>query len=426
MILKLSIVGLFIVLVVVLTITYYTQLEGFIATKTAAGVLATSGDLLFTCAPNTDIQGGRGNGTTYKASSSGRGRSVISVSLETNASTMVSDCACLKLGRNLAADVMMCTPGAADADDTPAEEARRAAAAATNAAAVATRAADAAAGTPEETEALRAAAAATSAATSATEAASAVTRAVTRAAEAVAALAAATRRARAATPGTPEAAAAAAAVIAASNASTAAEATKVSTTTAATNAAAAATEAATDAADAAAAATRVTAALTRAAAAASTGGGTGTGAGSDTVAGAGAGVARTAGSASDAASDAALPQRNDVRPEVTMSDTSYNAMILKQKSDLLTNIQKIFRNELLANRSTDSSVIDKTTSSSSDSSSTQQGKEFNKSSQKCDGSSDEDNYRCPKNPDGSCPPVPDMTQYIKKDSIPCWGCSVDY
>lgn len=418
MILKLSIVGLFIVLIVVLTITYYTQLEGFIANKTAAGVLATSGELLFTCAPNTDVRGGQGKGTTYKASSNGHGRSVISVSLETNASTMVSDCGCLKLGTNLAADVTMCMPGTAGADDTPAEEAKRAAAAATNAAAVATRAADAAAGTPEETEALRAAAAATDAATSAIAAADAVTRAGTRAVEAVAALAAATRAARAATPGTPEAAAAAAAVIAATNAVTAAEAAKVSATTAATTAATnaataatAATEAATNAADAAAAAaTRVTAAITRAADA-SAGGGIGTGAGTEST------VAPAA--------SAPVPVRNDVLPEVTMSDMSYNAMALKQKSDLLTNIQKMFRNELLASRSTDASIKD-TSPSSSPSSSTQQGNEFNKSSQKCDGSSDEDNYRCPKNPDGSCPPVPDMTQYIKKDSIPCWGCSVDY
>jgi hypothetical protein len=108
-----------------------------------------------------------------------------------------------------------------------------------------------------------------------------------------------------------------------------------------------------------------------------------------------------------------------------MSNTSYDAMALKQKSDLLTNLQKIFRNELLASRSMDASMKD-TSSSNSKSSSTQQGNEFNKTSQKCDDSSDEDSYRCPKNPDGSCPPVPDMTQYIKKDAIPCWGCSVDY
>jgi hypothetical protein len=32
--------------------------------------------------------------------------------------------------------------------------------------------------------------------------------------------------------------------------------------------------------------------------------------------------------------------------------------------------------------------------------------------------------RCHK--DKSCSQQPDMTQYIKKDSIPCWGCSLDY
>ena len=25
-----------------------------------------------------------------------------------------------------------------------------------------------------------------------------------------------------------------------------------------------------------------------------------------------------------------------------------------------------------------------------------------------------------------CPKMPDMTQYIRKDSIPCWGCTVEY
>jgi hypothetical protein len=129
---------------------------------------------------------------------------------------------------------------------------------------------------------------------------------------------------------------------------------------------------------------------------------------------------------SDSALTAMNPQRNDVQPQVTMSDTSYDAMALKQKSDLLTNIQKMFRNELLSSRSTDASMKDTSLFSSSHSSSTQQGNEFNNGSQKCDDSSDEDSYRCPKNPNGSCPPVPDMTQYIKKDAIPCWGCSVDY
>ena len=115
MILKLSIVGLFIVLVVVLTVTYYTQLEGFIASKSAISVLATSGNLNFTCAPNTDIRGGKGNGTVYKVSRNNKGVSVISKSTDLTATTMVSDCRCLKFGKNVTADVLMCDP---DADDT--------------------------------------------------------------------------------------------------------------------------------------------------------------------------------------------------------------------------------------------------------------------------------------------------------------------
>ena len=137
------------------------------------------------------------------------------------------------------------------------------------------------------------------------------------------------------------------------------------------------------------------------------------------------GPAGVGASTASGAKAAIPPQRNDVHPQVTVSDTSYDAITLKQKSDLLTNIQKMFRNELLANRSTDDSIKD-TSSSYSDSSSTQQGNEFNKTSQKCDGSSDEDSYHCPKNPNDSCPPIPDMTQYIKKNAIPCGGCSVDY
>jgi hypothetical protein len=115
MILKLSIVGLFIVLIVVLTITYYTQLEGFIAPKTAAGLLATGSGLHFKCQSNVDIKGGVGNGTIYKTSSNGSGGSLISVSDNKNASVLVSDCECLKLGLNMPEDVMMCTGAAASA-----------------------------------------------------------------------------------------------------------------------------------------------------------------------------------------------------------------------------------------------------------------------------------------------------------------------
>jgi hypothetical protein len=117
-------------------------------------------------------------------------------------------------------------------------------------------------------------------------------------------------------------------------------------------------------------------------------------------------------------SDSSTPQRNDVVPEVKLSGTGYEAMSLQQKSELLKDIQKVVKNEILASRSTTNYNKDKyyneyTTSD-------RQGKEYEESCHK------DSEYRCPKNPDGSCPPVPDMSQYIKKDAIPCYGCSLDY
>ena len=125
------------------------------------------------------------------------------------------------------------------------------------------------------------------------------------------------------------------------------------------------------------------------------------------------------------------PQRNVVVPQVSISDTGYNAMELQQKTDLLKDIQKIVKNEILANRMTTTMFKEKekekekdkifSADDSEESDCTMQGKEYE--SQKNKG---EEEYRCPKNPDGSCPPVPDMSQYIKKDAIPCWGCSLQY
>jgi hypothetical protein len=132
---------------------------------------------------------------------------------------------------------------------------------------------------------------------------------------------------------------------------------------------------------------------------------------------------------------AAKPQNNIIVPEVSISGTGYDAMNLQQRMDLLKDIQKIVKNEVLASRSTTPIVNEETKKAQvsqnisgetekprncSDTDSTVQGKEYENSCYKGT------EYRCPKNPDGSCPPVPDMTQYIKKDAIPCWGCSLDY
>jgi hypothetical protein len=48
--------------------------------------------------------------------------------------------------------------------------------------------------------------------------------------------------------------------------------------------------------------------------------------------------------------------QNAVMPEVSVSDTSYNAMALQQQSSILRDIQNIFRNELLASRRTENLV----------------------------------------------------------------------
>ncbi len=99
--------------------------------------------------------------------------------------------------------------------------------------------------------------------------------------------------------------------------------------------------------------------------------------------------------------------------EIVISGQGFDAMSLQQKTDLLKDIQKLVRNEILAQRQIDQSSVN-VPNSSVQSESEQQGKEFNKSKP------------CPANPDGSCPPVPDMSQYIRKDQIPCWNCTLDY
>lgn len=119
-------------------------------------------------------------------------------------------------------------------------------------------------------------------------------------------------------------------------------------------------------------------------------------------------------------SESTTPQREDVTPEISISGPGYDAMTLKQKMDLLKDIQKVVRNEILAGRSTQPVLSGETRKGGQMTDATAQGQEYEGSCYK------DTEYRCPKNPDGSCPPIPDMTQYIKKDAIPCWGCSLDY
>lgn len=122
--------------------------------------------------------------------------------------------------------------------------------------------------------------------------------------------------------------------------------------------------------------------------------------------------------ATTTATTSSFPTKNEVVPEVSISGNAYDAMTLQQRSELLKDIQTVVRNEIIANRNT--TPIIPLQPQKSDTDSTSQGKEYENSCYK------DTEYRCPKNPDGSCPSLPDMSQYIKKDSIPCWGCSLDY
>ena len=91
-----------------------------------------------------------------------------------------------------------------------------------------------------------------------------------------------------------------------------------------------------------------------------------------------------------------------VADEVTVSDSGYDAMKLQKNASLLQNIKQLVRAELLANRNNPANMCGQNTDDDGNSSyCTKQGSEYN----------------CNK---------PDMSKYIKKDAIPCWGCTLDY
>jgi len=130
-----------------------------------------------------------------------------------------------------------------------------------------------------------------------------------------------------------------------------------------------------------------------------------------------------------------VPTREDVKAEVKVSEITFDAMKLQNEVNRLNNIQKMLRMDVLANREilqkieTEKAKLTEQQQKAGDTASTLQGKEYedsslyNNANNECYEGSE---YRCPKNPDGSCPPVPDMTKYIKKNNIPCWGCNIDY
>lgn len=127
--------------------------------------------------------------------------------------------------------------------------------------------------------------------------------------------------------------------------------------------------------------------------------------------------------------DMMTPINATISPQVNVSDDAYAAMLLKQKSEILQDLQKIVRNEILAQRSTNPVARDK--SRSSDTHSTEQGKEYSRKNHKRDSCTDDsecdhpNGYKPNQCDEPSCE-KPDMREYIRKDSIPCMNCNLDY
>jgi len=106
-------------------------------------------------------------------------------------------------------------------------------------------------------------------------------------------------------------------------------------------------------------------------------------------------------SAASATRKSVYPKRYDVIPEVTISPTGYDAMQKNQRVKFLSDIKKMVRNELLAQRSINhvNPVSNQNDSIENTSTCTDQGNEYEHNSK---------------------------SDMIRKDSIPCWGCSLDY
>ena len=115
------------------------------------------------------------------------------------------------------------------------------------------------------------------------------------------------------------------------------------------------------------------------------------------------------------------PKPTTVSPTVEISDTGYKAMELNKQSNMLNDIQKIVKNELLADRMLDASI-----KNAPDVLKEAPKKKSCKNDSCDDDSCDNDSCDDDSCNDDSCTPKIDMSKYIKKDQIPCWGCSIDY
>ena len=116
----------------------------------------------------------------------------------------------------------------------------------------------------------------------------------------------------------------------------------------------------------------------------------------------------------DTSCDSVMPSRTDVMPDTSVSNCTNTATQLQERSNMLENIQNKLKNSMLSSRCTTPMIPGECDTQTT---CTTQGLEYEDSCYKGKSS---------QNPDETYPPMPDMSAYIKKDAIPCWGCNIDY
>ena len=118
--------------------------------------------------------------------------------------------------------------------------------------------------------------------------------------------------------------------------------------------------------------------------------------------------------AAAAPQNSVVPQLNNITPDNSVSPTTALAQDLQKRSSFIEDVQTAIKNALIDARNTP--VVPQQDNKMTNS--LKQGQEYNCNNEK--------EGRCPRYPDGTCPPAQDMSKYIAKDAIPCWGCNLDY
>ena len=116
----------------------------------------------------------------------------------------------------------------------------------------------------------------------------------------------------------------------------------------------------------------------------------------------------------DTSCDSVMPSRTDVMPDTSVSNCTNTATQLQERSNMLENVQNKLKNSMLSSRCTAPMIPGECDTQTT---CTTQGLEYEDSCYK---------GKSPQTPDETYPPMPDMSAYIKKDAIPCWGCNIDY